>query len=72
MLTSMVLFLFLFIGFYEWKTVFQKADTKTVILHVSILSISLILLMLYSRKVDIPPFSRYIVNVLEAVFKLNS
>lgn len=68
MLTGIVTLLFVFVYLFDYKPVIQKGKNAEKIVHISIMSISFIILILYSFGISVPTPTEPIKNVVSALF----
>jgi hypothetical protein len=68
MLTAIVLFLFLFVILFDRLTLLKKTDKREKIIYYFLMSISFVILILYSFDISVPSPSSVIKDALDAIF----
>lgn len=68
MLTGIVILLFVFVYLFDYKPVLKEGKKTEKIVHISIMSISFIVLILYSFGISVPSPTEPIKNVVSLLF----
>lgn len=68
MLTGIVILLFVFVYLFNYKPVLKEGKKTEKIVHISIMSISFIVLILYSFGISVPSPTEPIKNVVSLLF----
>lgn len=68
MLTGIVILLFVFVYLFDCKPVLKEGKKTEKIVHISIMSISFIVLILYSFGISVPSPTEPIKNVVSLLF----
>lgn len=68
MLTGIVILLFVFFYLFDYKPVLKEGKKTEKIVHISIMSISFIVLILYSFGISVPSPTEPIKNVVSLLF----
>lgn len=71
MLTGIVILLFVFVYFFDYKPVFKNGEKNEKIVHVSIMAISFVILILYSIDITLPSPTEPIKNVVSFLFNVS-
>ena len=68
MLTGIVILLFVFVYLFDYKPVLKEGKKTEKIVHISIMSISFIVLILYSFGISVPSPTEPIKNVVSLLW----
>lgn len=71
MLTVIVILLFVFVYFFDYKPVFKNGKKNEKIVHVSIMAISFVILILFSIGITLPSPTEPIKNVINLLFDVS-